>query len=160
MTIVERNRVVSAASPQDAMDVWVDTDRWLTWVDGFVAIDRRSESWPQVGGEIDWHSTPAGRGAVHERVQEYLAGRAMTVMFEDDRSSGRQRVSFAPAEEGDGVDVTLRQEYEIKGGGLFGRVTDYLFVRGAVGAALDRTLSHFGHELDHPLQDELDEARG
>jgi hypothetical protein len=150
---VQRTYVVRAASPLEAMEVWVDTDRWVSWLDGFIELETRSEGWPGVGGRVRWRTTPAGRGHVEERVEHYLAGVGMTVLFDDDRSRGQQHVSFSFAEGGDGVVVHLRQEYEIKGGGPFGKLTDYLFVRSAVGASLDRTLSYFAREVAHPTLD-------
>jgi uncharacterized membrane protein len=106
----------------------------------------RSEGeWPEPGALIEWQSTPAGRGAVRERVVAREAGVSLTTEFADDRSRGTQRVKFEPLE--GGVAVTLELDYTLTAVRFGALVLDALFVRRAIRDSLRRTLQRFGQEL-------------
>lgn len=148
-------RVVSAAqsfpgSVHEAETVWYDTGRWPQWVDGLDRVAEVDPRWPELGASVTWHSGPAGRGRVVERVVAYEPLSGQTVEVEDDSIRGRQSVAFGPAEKE--VDVALTLEYEIKQRSLLTPLVDLLFIRRAFRTSLDATLRRFGLELE--------EARG
>jgi Polyketide cyclase / dehydrase and lipid transport len=133
------------ASVHEAEICWYDTARWPAWVDGVDRVIEVSADWPAAGASVTWQSGPAGRGRVTERAisHEPLAGQ--TVEVQDDSITGRQRVSFTPAD--DHVMVTLSLDYEIQRRSLFTPLVDRLFIRRAMAASLTTTLSRFGAEL-------------
>ena len=47
---------------------WYDTARWSAWVEGLERVDQVGRAYPERGAEVRWHSGPAGRGQVSERV--------------------------------------------------------------------------------------------
>jgi hypothetical protein len=129
-----------------AEEVWYDPRRWPAFIEGFARIVRLTEDWPAVGAELEWESTPAGRGRVRERVIAYQPGSGQSVAVSDSRMSGTQSVAFEPL--GDGVAVTFELDYKLRGPALMNLPLDLLFVRRAVRDSLRRTLQRFGHELD------------
>jgi hypothetical protein len=143
---VVRRAIELPATVAEAEELWFDVARWPAWVDGFGEVIRLTEPWPRAGGELVWQSNPYGRGRVTERATAQHPGQRQTAEVEDDRLTGRQTVTFAPAREG--VSVALEFEYAIKRArpGMF--VVDLLFIRRAVGDSLRRTLEGFARELD------------
>src|SRR5258708_4612698 len=81
-----------------AEELWYDTGRWDTWVDGLERVVRVQGPWPDAGAEVIWESHPAGRGRVVERVvaREPLEGQALDV--EDESIRARQPDAFTPAD--------------------------------------------------------------
>jgi hypothetical protein len=143
-------RIVGASlsfpgSVHEAETCWYDVRRWPAWVDGMDRVVDVSGEWPHAGAIVHWDSGPAGRGHVTEKVLEYEPLHAQTVEVTDDSIWGRQRVAFAPAEEG--VEVSLTLEYEVTRRSLFTPVVDLLFIRGAMERSLRSTLTRFGAEL-------------
>lgn len=143
-------RVVEVAttfpgSVHEAESLWYDTDRWAAWVVGLAHVQSVSGAWPGVGAEVRWRSSPAGRGSVVERVTEYQRLEGQTLEIEDDSIRGRQRITFAP--DGDRVAVRLSLVYELKRRSLPMALVDVLFIRRAMLATLEETLSRFGGEL-------------
>jgi hypothetical protein len=144
-------RIVSAVqtfpgSVHEAETVWYDTRLWPRWVDGLDSVAEVDARWPQPGGSVTWHSGPAGRGRVVERVVAHNPLEGQTVEVEDDSIRGRQSVAFAPAEEA--VEVALTLEYEIKQRSPLTPLVDLLFIRRAFRTSLDATLRRFGLELE------------
>jgi len=132
-------------SVHEAETLWYDTSRWPTWVDGLAHVERVEGDWPAASSRVVWHSHPAGRGRVVERViaQEPLQGQTNEV--EDESIRGRQSVTFTPL---DGrVDVELSLEYRIKKRSILTPVIDLLFIRRAMTSSLTNTLNRFGVEL-------------
>ena len=119
-----------------ARELWFDVRRWPSFVDGFGHVVRQDPEWP-AAGTLVWQSTPHGRG----RVLEHAGG-----LVEDERLSGRQEVEFAPA--ADGVEVTVRFDYELRDRTPVTPVVDRLFIRRAVRDALGRTLRRYAIELE------------
>jgi len=145
MSLIAASRDFLAA-PADAETLWLDTDRWPSFIDGCARIVRVSGSWPQAGAEVEWQSTPAGRGRVLERVERYEPGVGQTSRVSDEASSGLQRVSFESLH--GGVGVQLEFDYTLENAPWLVRgLLDVLFVRRAQTESLKRTLEHFGHEL-------------
>ena len=118
---------------------------WVAWVDGFAGVES-SAGFPQEGSTLVWHSTPAGRGTVSERVLEHQPRRLHRIEFSDPASRGRQLTRFEV--EGEATRVTLELDYELVSGGAFAAVTERLFVRSQVRKALQRTLLRFKHEAE------------
>ena len=130
-----------------AEDLWYDTSRWPSFVDGFGHLVKKEGDWPrEVGSRVMWDSVRDGRGLVVERVVRFEVRASQTVAVEDPRMTGTQTVTFAPGEEGR-CRVTLELEYTLKQGGPFAPMVDALFVRRAIRDALRRTLSRFRREV-------------
>ena len=72
---------------------------------------------------------------------EHAGGRV-----EDERLIGHQEVAFAPVP--DGVEVTVRFEYQLRNRTPVTPVVDRLFIRRAVRDALARTLRRYAIELE------------
>jgi hypothetical protein len=137
--------VTFPGSVHEAETCWYDTDRWPAWVDGFDRIVERSGDWPRAGAGVVWESGPAGRGRVSERVVAYEPLHGQTLEVEDDSISGRQSVSFTPAD--DQVRVVLSLGYEIKQRSLLTPLIDWLFIRRAMSASMSGTLARFEAEV-------------
>jgi hypothetical protein len=133
------------ASVPEAERCWYDTAHWQSWVDGLDRVVQTREPWPMVGGGVTWQSGPAGRGQVNETVVAYAPGDGQTVEVSDDAVTGRQAVSFAAVS--DGVEVTLRLEYQVRRRSPLTPIVDMLFIRRAMAASLDRTLGRFAARL-------------
>lgn len=131
----------------EAEELWYDTSRWATFVDGFHHVASRAPEWPQ-GGTLMWDSTPGGRGRVLERVESHEARVGQTAQVEDEQLSGRQTISFE-ARDVEHVRVVLELRYELKNRplGPLTPVLDALFIRPRQREALARTLARFRREL-------------
>lgn len=140
-----------ALAPHRAAELWTDTDRWPTFVEGFARVLERRDRWPEPHGKLVWESGPQGRGRVTERVTENQAssGGSLEISSEvyEDRLMGTQTVSFSPVED-DRSAVALSLEYELTGSAPFLWLTDALFVRRAVRDSLRRTLGRFAVEAE------------
>ncbi|MEA2495810.1 MAG: hypothetical protein QOJ29_3721 [Thermoleophilaceae bacterium] len=123
--------------------LWVDTNRWPTFVDGFGNVLELDEAWPEPGSKVIWQSGPAGRGRVTERIREFGDNTVSSDVF-DSQMSAVQTIRFEPAE--DGSDVLLTLDYELQRGGPLRGLTDVLFIRRALAMALERTLRRFSTE--------------
>jgi hypothetical protein len=132
-------------SVHEAEACWYDTSRWPEWVDELARVVSIEGEWPQHGTVVKWHSGPAGRGRVTERVVEYQPLEGYTVEVEDDSITGEQTVQFAPAD--DGVEIRLSLRYRIKRRSPLTPLIDVLFVRGVMTASLEKTLGAFGGVL-------------
>jgi len=144
MPTVRRSTVIELP-PDRAFDLWVDTSRWPTFVDGFANIEREDVGWPAEGAKLVWRSTPAGRGRVSEKVLRAERPVLLSTSVLEEKLSGTQRVSFEPAEDG-GSAVALELEYTLTTGGPLRFLTDLFFIRRAEGDALARTLRRFAIE--------------
>ena len=129
----------------EAEACWCDTARWPQWVDELDRVVSLQGEWPQQGAVLTWHSGPAGRGLVTERVIEYDPLEGYTVEVQDDSITGEQSVLFEPAE--DGVEVLLTLRYRIKRRSPLTPLIDVLFVRRLMIGSLEKTLGAFGGVL-------------
>jgi hypothetical protein len=129
----------------EAEECWCDTARWPQWVDELDRVVSVQGEWPQPGAVLTWHSGPAGRGLVTERVTEYDPLEGYTVEVDDDSITGEQSVLFEPAE--DGVEVLLTLRYRIKRRSPLTPLIDVLFVRRLMIGSLEKTLGAFGGVL-------------
>jgi hypothetical protein len=133
----------------DAEELWYDTRRWPTFVDGFGHVHKADEGWPRTpGAVVVWDSRPGGRGRVLERVVMFEARVGQTVEIEDDKIHGRQAVGFRPGT--DGCTVSLDLHYAIKQSRGVPAVIDFLFVRRPMRDSLKRTLTRFEREARAP----------
>jgi hypothetical protein len=128
-----------------AESLWLDTDRWPSFIDGFGRLSKRSEDWPAVGARVLWDSPAGGRGRVLEAVVAREPGRSVTTSFEDEQVQGEQRALFAPLD-GGGSRVAVELEWRVKPGRGVPKIVDVLFVRRAMADALRRTLVRYRAE--------------
>jgi len=143
---------VIAASLAEVWDNYFDPGTWAAWVDGFGGVDA-SDGYPEAGGTLRWHSTPAGRGEVSERVLEHEPRRLHRVEFSDPESTGTMTTSFEIAVAGgDGgageTRVTQEMSYKPRRAGPLGPLTDVLFVRSQVQRSLARSLERLRREVE------------
>jgi len=141
----------------DAEALWYDPVRWAAWVDGFGHVVEVAESWPATGARLVWDAPPGGRGRVIERVVAYEPRVGQELEVEDERLRGRRRVSFAAAD--DGVTVALSLEYELKQRHALTWAVDVVSVRPATAASLRRTVARFARERVADLEWEAEGSR-
>jgi hypothetical protein len=133
----------------DAEELWYDTRRWPTFVDGLAHVHKVDEGWPRKSGAVVvWDAKPGGRGRVLERVVGFEARVGQTVEIEDEKVHGRQTIAFEPGS--DGCSLTLELDYAIKQDRGVARVVDFLFVRRPMRDSLKRTLARFALEVRAP----------
>ena len=130
-------------TPLVARRLWVDTNRWPTFVDGFGHVVEIGDDWPQPGSNVVWQAGPAGRGRVTERIRELTENSVTTEVF-DSQMHAIESIRFEPA--ADGCDVFLSLDYELQKPGPLRKLTDVLFIRRALAMALERTLGRFSTE--------------
>jgi uncharacterized protein YndB with AHSA1/START domain len=133
----------------DVWELYFDPARWASWVDGFAAVDS-SEGYPDLGGELVWRSTPAGRGRVSERVVEHRPRSLHRIEFVDPAATGSLTTTFAmqPAAEGRLTRVEQRLEYSLLTGGPLRPITDLLFIRPQMRRSLERSLAELRLEAE------------
>jgi Polyketide cyclase / dehydrase and lipid transport len=133
----------------DAEELWYDTRRWPTFVDGLGHVQRTDDGWPRTpGAVVVWDSKPGGRGRVLERVVSFEARVGQTVEVEDEKIHGRQTVGFQPGS--DGCRLSLELHYAIKQDRGVPAVVDFVFVRRPMRDSLRRTLARFEREVRAP----------
>jgi hypothetical protein len=133
-------------TPEAALRLWSDPDRWATFVEGFARVLERDPDWPGGGAKLVWESTPAGRGRVTEKVVEAEGpDRFVTQVFED-RLHGRQTFRVVESEGGSRAELAL--EYELTKYGPLGAIADAIFIRRAIRDSLRRTLRRFSVEAE------------
>jgi uncharacterized membrane protein len=140
MSRVRRAVELPGISATAAYDLWTDTTRWATFIDGFKHVDRLEATWPQEGAKVVWRSGPAGRGTVTERVTTNEPGRRFATQVLEERVTGTQTVLFSDGE------VAVEFEYALVRGGPAGKLVDALFIRRAQAEAIQRTLTRFKRE--------------
>ncbi len=129
----------------EAEELWYDTTRWPSFIDGLHHLARLEGDWPHAGARVLWDSQPGGRGRVQERVTDYVAREGQTLEVEDEKLRGTQRVSFTPVQ--GGVSVTLELRYTLKEQRPGMAVVDLLFIRRPQRESLERTLRRFRTEV-------------
>ena len=143
MARVHASIVVPGLASQ-AEELWYDTTRWPSFIDGLHHLARLEGDWPRPGARVLWDSQPGGRGRVQEHVTSFVAREGQTLEVEDEKLRGTQRVSFRPA--ADSVEVTLELEYQLKERNAFTPFADALFIRRALRDSLKRSLLRFARE--------------
>ena len=151
------SRTIDLPGPMSATeDLWYDLRRRRSFFDGFGIVAKLEGPWPQRGARILWDSPPRGRGRVAETVEAYEARSGQTVGFEDEKLRGTQRTTFAAAAD-DQVRVTVALDWSLKEGNA---ITDWVFVRRAMGESLRQTLVRYRIERLADLDDERASAAG
>jgi polyketide cyclase/dehydrase/lipid transport protein len=140
-----RASIVVPGLASEAEELWYDTTRWPSFVDGLHHIARLEGDWPREGARVLWDSQPGGRGRVQERVTSYVAREGQTLDVEDEKLRGTQRVGFTPIE--DGVIVALELVYSLKEQRPGMALVDLLFIRRPQRESLERTLRRFRTEV-------------
>jgi uncharacterized protein YndB with AHSA1/START domain len=136
-------------------EVWAlyfDPERWPAWVDGFAAVISEL-GYPEAGGVLNWRSTPAGRGEVHEQVVAHEPRSLHRVDYRDPGSEGTLETTFEmrPAgESGSGRRTLVAQhlDYRLTDGGPFAALTDLFFIRSQMRQSLQRSLSDLRLEAE------------
>ena len=128
-----------------AEELWYDTRRWPTFIDGLAHVAKVEGDWPR-DGRVVWDARPGGRGRVVERVVDYEARTGQTVAIEDDKVHGTQRVEFHPT--ASGCRVALQLDYRLKQQRPLMPVIDALFVRRPMTDSLRRTLARLRREVE------------
>jgi hypothetical protein len=126
------------ASLAEVWDLYFEPRSWPAWVDELQAVDSMSEGYPNPGATLVWRSGPSGRGQVRETVLEHEPRRLHRIHYHDPQSEGEQLTTFEI--EGEGTKVRIELVYGLLQPGVFGPITDRLFVRSQVRAALARSL--------------------
>jgi hypothetical protein len=134
-----------AALASAAEDLWYDTGRWPTFIDGLAHVAKLEGDWPRQGRVI-WDARPGGRGRVVERVVDYEARSGQTVAIEDEKVAGTQRIEFHPTERG--CRVALQLDYRVKHQRPLMAVVDVLFIRRPMTDSLKRTLTRLRREVE------------
>jgi hypothetical protein len=140
-----RASVVVPGLASEAEELWYDTTRWASFIDGLHHLARLEGDWPQAGARVLWDSQPGGRGRVQERVTSYVAREGQTLEVEDEKLRGTQSVSFTPVE--GGVIVALELRYTLKEQRPGMALVDLLFIRRPQRESLERTLRRFRTEV-------------
>jgi Polyketide cyclase / dehydrase and lipid transport len=139
-----RAEVQVAALASAAEELWYDTARWPTFVDGLAHIAKVEGDWPRAG-RVLWDAKVDGRGRVDEHVVEHEARVGQTLRVEDERITGTQRVEFYPTD--DGCRLVLALEYRLKMDPPQRQLID-VFSRRPMRDSLKRTLARFKRELE------------
>jgi polyketide cyclase/dehydrase/lipid transport protein len=133
-------------TPEAALRLWSDADRWTSFVEGFGRVVDKSPNWPAGGARIIWESTPAGRGRVTEKVAEKEGpDRFVTQVFEE-RLHGIQTFRAVESEGGSRAELSL--EYTLTKYGPVSAIADAIFIRRAIRDSLRRTLARFAVEAE------------
>ena len=140
-----RASIVVPCLASQAEELWYDTTRWPSFIDGLHHVARLEGDWPRAGARVLWDSQPGGRGRVQERVTSYVARGGQTLDVEDEKLRGTQRVGFTPLE--DGVMVALELTYSLKEQRPGMALVDLLFIRRPQRESLERTLRRFRTEV-------------
>ena len=133
-------------TPEAALRLWADLDRWPSFVEGYARTVERSPDWPGGGARLVWESTPAGRGRVTEKVAEGEGpDRFVTQVFEE-RLHGLQTFRVIESEGGSRAELSL--EYTLTKYGPLSALADAIFIRRAIRDSLRRTLARFAVEAE------------
>jgi uncharacterized membrane protein len=139
-----RAEVRVAVLASAAEELWYDTARWPTFVDGLAHVAKVDGDWPRAG-RVLWDAKVDGRGRVDERVVAHEARVGQTLSVEDEKITGTQRIAFQP--DGDGCTVVLTLDYRLKMDPPRRQVIDF-FTRRPMRDSLKRTLQRFKRELE------------
>lgn len=131
-----------------AWRLWTDIGRWPAFMEGFKHVERQSGEWPAEGARLQWVSIPGGRGTVSERVTASEPPRRVVTQVYEQAMTATQAVSFEPAGDLAETWVAFELDYKLTQAGVLSQVTDVLFIRRALAAAIDRTLRRFATEAE------------
>jgi Polyketide cyclase / dehydrase and lipid transport len=140
-----RAEVEIAALASAVEELWYDTSRWPTFIDGLAHVAKVEGDWPHAG-RVLWDAKPGGRGRVVEHVVDYEARAGQTLEVEDAKITGTQRIEFHPTERG--CRVVLALDYTVKQRRPFMPVVDALFIRRPMTDSLKRTVARLRREVE------------
>jgi hypothetical protein len=141
---------LAEATPEAALAMWKDSDRWPSFVEGCARVIERDGGWPEVGSWVVWRSHTGGRGTVREEVVASPPSSFATRTL-DSSVVGTQTLS-AVLMPGAGAELTLDLEYELVDASVFQATMDWVFIRRALRDSLRRTLARFAEELAVPAE--------
>ncbi|WP_027005823.1 SRPBCC family protein [Conexibacter woesei] len=136
--------VTVSALASVAEELWYDTSRWPTFVDGLAHVEKVEGDWPH-SGRVLWDAKVDGRGRVDERVVSHEARTGQTLAIEDEKLTGTQTIEFHPTD--DGCRIVLTLSYKLKMDPPTRQVIDF-FARRPLKDSLRRTLRRFQQELE------------
>jgi hypothetical protein len=141
-----RRRYDAPVGVDRAWGLWTDLARWPSFVEGFKHVERVQGEWPLEGARVTWRSTPGGRGVVTEKVlRSEPPGLLVTQVFEE-ALTGTHTARLAPVGELGETWIELELDYQLTRAGVMRQLTDVLFIRRELGAAMQRTLRRFATE--------------
>ena len=133
--------------PGAAWALWTDLARWPAFMEGFKHVQRESGEWPAEGAKVQWVSIPGGRGTVSERVATSQPPHRLVTQVFEEAMSATQTVTFEAGPEGQAW-IGFELDYRLTQAGALRQITDVLFIRRALAAAIDRTLRRFATEAE------------
>jgi len=134
-----------------AEDLWYDLRRRVSFVEGFGHVVKVDGPWPEAGSRILWDApAKTDRGRVAETVDSHEPRVGQTAHVEDAQLRGTQTTTFEGQPDGQ-VRVTVAFDWKLKEGNP---VTDWLFIRRAMGESMRRTLVKYRIERLADLDDE------
>ena len=131
--------IVVPGPPIEAEQLWHDSSRWASWIDGYGQLLKSEGEWPLEGARRIRQSRD---GIVAERVIDHRAGRSHAVFIEDERVSGQQRVRF----EGDASATRITLELDVSTKQRMPPAREW-WLRRKLGESLRRTLLRLSYEL-------------
>jgi uncharacterized membrane protein len=131
-----------------AWRLWTDVARWPAFMEGFKHVERQSGEWPAEGARLQWVSIPGGRGTVSERVVASEPPRWLVTQAFEEAMSATQSVTFEPVADIQETWIEFELDYRLTQAGVLRQITDVLFIRRALAAAIDRTLRRFATEAE------------
>jgi hypothetical protein len=137
--------ILVEASLTATWDLYFDESTWPVWCDGFGSVSR-SDGYPEEGGTLTWCSSAAGRGEVTETVVQHHPRTLHRISFVDPQSEGGLTTSLQVR--GEGTLVEQRLAYRLRGGGIFGGISDLLFIRTQQRRSLERSLFRLKQEAE------------
>jgi Polyketide cyclase / dehydrase and lipid transport len=133
-------------TPEAALRLWTDVDRWATFVEGFSHTLERGPEWPATGARLVWESSPAGRGRVTEKVLDGGRPDRLVTRIVEERLHGIQTFRVVESEAGSRAELSL--EYTLTKYGALSAIADAIFIRRAIRDSLRRTLARFAVEAE------------
>ena len=128
-----------------AEELWYDTSRWPTFVDGLAHVAKVEGDWPRAG-RVLWDTKLDGRGRVDERVtvHEARVGQTVERRGREDHRHPARRVPARP----DGCRIVLALDYRLKMDHAAAPASVDFFTRRPMRDSLKRTLARFKRELE------------
>jgi hypothetical protein len=133
-------------TPEAALRLWTDLERWPSFVEGFARTLECSPDWPAANARLVWESTPAGRGRVTEKVAAGQGPDRFVTHVYEERLLGTQTFRVVESEGGSRAELSL--EYKLTKYGPLSAVADAIFIRRAIRDSLRRTLFRFSVEAE------------
>jgi hypothetical protein len=105
MRLVQAVGVIEAPGVE-VEQLWFDSSRWASWLEGFSHLVTLDDGWPVDGRRV----YDGARGRVLEKILRYTAGSGYSATVEDSRMSGVITVTF----ETDNVRTRITVELDVE----------------------------------------------